>query len=137
MAVQPDQAATAGGQQHQELPAPAGGAPRFRPGDQPPPVPNGNPSIHDLVIGDLAFVLAPDREKAAAAALVLARKQLGLERYQTLLQAGNHRSWRKDATDELADFCAYVKQGIEEGAAGEELEFVLCRVAAMEGGDPS
>jgi hypothetical protein len=120
------------------------GQSRFRPGDQPPPVPNDNPSIHDLLIDDLSRVLAPEAEKGAARALVLARKELGLERYQTILQAGNHRSWQRDATDELADFCAYIKQGTEEGAAGLELEQVywaalhmLCRVAGMEGGDPS
>lgn len=120
--------------------------PRFRPGDQPPPVPNDGPSMHDLVIGDLARCLAPESQREAAQSLILARKQLGLDRYKSLLQAHNNRSWLRDMTDEIADACCYRRQGLEEGDNPASLEYVyrellhmLCLIAeaAAQGGDRS
>jgi hypothetical protein len=93
---------------------------RQRPGDQHLPVPNGGPSMHDLVTEDLACWEAPDAAKEAVAGLLAARKQLGLERYGSYLQAGNHRNWRRDLAEELADASVYARQGLEELGAGPE-----------------
>jgi len=85
---------------------------RLRDGDQQLPVPNGGPSMHDLVITDLSVWTVPHRE--AVQDLLLERRRTGLERYGSLLQAGNHRDWYRDLTDELADAAVYAKQGICE-----------------------
>jgi hypothetical protein len=100
--------------------------PRYRPGDQAPPAPNGNPSIHDLVTADIARCAAPDGQKEAARALIAARKELGLSRYETILQAFNNRDWHRDFLDEVADACAYLRQGLEETGAplGSDLDRV-------------
>jgi hypothetical protein len=93
---------------------------RMRPGDQQLPVPTGGPSMHDLVIQDLVHWPPPAAEKEAVAALLAARKQLGLDRYGSLLQAGNQRDWRRDLSEELADAAVYARQGLEELGAGPE-----------------
>src|ERR1700733_651334 len=87
---------------------------RQRPGDQPLPVPNDGPSMHDLVTEDL------DRHYPQAFALDLvrddltARKQLGLDRYGSLLQAHNGRDALRDLYEELLDALVYCKQWLEE-----------------------
>ena len=65
--------------------------------DQPAPIPNDRPSIHDLVLQDM-----------------LERKAIGLERYGTPLQAGNGRDALIDLYQELQDAVAYTRQKIEE-----------------------
>lgn len=45
---------------------------------------------------------------------VLGRKDLGLSRYGTILQAGNGRDALKDLLDELIDGCVYLMQLIAE-----------------------
>lgn len=65
--------------------------------DQPMPISNENPSIHDLVALDIGE-----------------RKLLGLQRYNSLLQANNGRDVLKDLYDELLDACCYIRQCIEE-----------------------
>lgn len=57
---------------------------------QPDPVHNDNPSSHDLVID-----------------LMQKRKAFGLEKYATLLQAGNGRDSLSDLIDELGDAIVY------------------------------
>lgn len=64
---------------------------------EPPPTPNNNPSIHDLVIADIED-----------------RKQFGLEKYGTTLQAGNGRRSLVDAYQEILDLAVYLRQHIEE-----------------------
>lgn len=64
---------------------------------QPVPAHNDNPSIHDLVMLDIA-----------------ARKQIGIERYNTILQAGNGRDALWDAYEEVLDLACYLRQEIEE-----------------------
>jgi hypothetical protein len=110
-----------------------------REGDQPLPVPNDGPSMHDLVIEDLAKCLAPSRQKDAACALLLERKRIGLERYNSLLQAGNGRNWHRDLTEELGDAAVYARQGRVELEVETELDEIywsilhlLCRVAEHE-----
>jgi len=76
--------------------------------------------MHDLVIQDLVYWPVPAAEKEAVVGLLAARKQLGLERYGSLLQAGNHRNWRRDLAEELADASVYARQGLEELGPGPE-----------------
>jgi hypothetical protein len=45
---------------------------------------------------------------------LMARKQLGLDRYQSLLQAGNGRDALRDLYEELLDGLVYCKQWLEE-----------------------
>ena len=84
-----------------------------RPGDQPLPVPNDGPSMHDLVCEDLKH--RPWLLQAGAVAVdVQARKLLGLERYDSLLQAHNGRDALLDLYEELLDAVAYARQVQEE-----------------------
>jgi len=64
---------------------------------EPDPIPNDSPSMHDLVIEDLKE-----------------RKQFGLDKYNTTLQAFNGRRARIDKYQELLDAVVYSKQEIEE-----------------------
>lgn len=64
---------------------------------EPAPLHNDNPSIHDLVIKDMQ-----------------SRKELGLAKYGTILQAGNGRNALKDAYEEVLDLAMYLKQKLEE-----------------------
>lgn len=63
---------------------------------EPPPKANSNPSIHDLVIEDIKD-----------------RKEFGIKKYGTLLQAGNGRSI-VDAYQESLDLVCYLRKQIEE-----------------------
>lgn len=65
--------------------------------DQPKPKPNDGASIHDLVIAD-----------------VQQRKDFGLEKYGTLLQAGNLRDAIKDSYEEILDHVCYMRAYLEE-----------------------
>lgn len=65
--------------------------------DQPLPVPNDNPSCHDLVIQDLKE-----------------RKEFGLRKYGQPLQAENGRSFLLDAYLEALDLTAYLRGLLEE-----------------------
>lgn len=64
---------------------------------EPAPIANNNPSIHDLVIEDIKD-----------------RKQFGLEKYDTILQAGNGRESLTDAYQEILDLSVYLRQFLEE-----------------------
>jgi len=64
---------------------------------EPPPKPNNNPSIHDLVIKDMED-----------------RKAFGLEKYGTILQACNGRKTAVDLHQELLDAVVYSRSLIEE-----------------------
>ena len=70
--------------------------------DQPLPIPNNNPSIHDMVAADLE-----------------ARKQLGISKYKQELQADNGRDNLLDAYEELLDLCVYLKAEIETRKLGQ------------------
>jgi hypothetical protein len=65
--------------------------------DQPPPSPNNQPAIADLVIADM-----------------LERKAVGVARYGVPLQAYNGRDALIDAYQEALDLCCYLRQLIEE-----------------------
>jgi len=64
---------------------------------QPPPVRTGGGAIQNMVIADIE-----------------ARKQVGLERYGTLLQAHNGRDALMDAYQEALDLAVYLRQALEE-----------------------
>lgn len=64
---------------------------------QPAPKKNESPSIHDLVIEDMA-----------------ARKAFGLKKYGTILQANNGRDQLMDAYQEALDLCVYLRAAISE-----------------------
>lgn len=68
-----------------------------RPWGEPTPKPNNSPSIHDLVIEDMK-----------------SRKEMGLNKYKTILQANNGRNALKDAYEEVLDLAMYLKQKLEE-----------------------
>ena len=70
---------------------------KLRPGDQPLPVPNDGPDIQSLVIADIET-----------------RRQVGIERYGTALQANNGRDALRDAYEEALDLATYLRQAIEE-----------------------
>jgi hypothetical protein len=71
--------------------------------------------MHDLVIEDLErYPARSDPERRAVIALLAERKRVGLERYGSLLQAGNGRDARRDLLEELADAAVYAKQLAEE-----------------------
>lgn len=76
--------------------------------DQQLPVHNNTPAIQDLVIADID-----------------ARKQLGLKKYGTLLQANNGRSFLQDLYEELIDACMYVKGALEEERLAVEKQLQL------------
>ena len=68
-----------------------------REGDQPLPVKNDRPDIQSLVLED-----------------VIRRRQLGILRYGTPLQAGNGRDMLRDAYEEALDLAIYLRGCIEE-----------------------
>jgi hypothetical protein len=95
-----------------------------REGDQPLPVPNDGPSMHDLVIADLRHT-----HLAGVADFVqqdlAARKELGLKRYGSLLQAHNGRDALRDLYEELLDASVYARQVIAEDVVADHLRPVL------------
>lgn len=99
--------------EHNEARAAAGlfgfgdvGRPKTEPEDQPMPVVNDLPFVHDQVAQDIA-----------------ARGELGKRRYGTKLQPFNGRNALQDAYEEMLDAAVYLKQRmIEEAAAVAEIE---------------
>jgi hypothetical protein len=84
--------------------------------------------MHDLARSDLKEELrqlhagTPGDEYAqadvpairAAITTLEARKRLGLDRYQSLLQAGNGRDCLRDLLEEIADGVVYARQWLAE-----------------------
>lgn len=64
---------------------------------EPEPKKVEGPSMHDLVIEDMAR-----------------RKEFGLVKYGTILQAGNGRNALQDAYEEVLDLAVYLRQRIAE-----------------------
>ena len=93
-----------------------GGAFRRRSGDQHLPVPNDGPSMHDLAAEDVRRRHPGGRAPEIRAVIrdLAARKQLGLNRYGSLLQARNGRDALRDLSEELLDAIVYCKQWLEE-----------------------
>lgn len=70
---------------------------------QPTPIKNDQPYIHDLVIEDIK-----------------ARRALGEKRYGTALQPFNGRRAKRDAYEELLDLAVYLRQDLYEDEHPEE-----------------
>ena len=94
--------------------APAAPAYRFRPGDQQLPVANDGPSMHDLVIADIREAALTTRRREAVGRLLADRKQIGIDRYGSILQPFNGRDAQRDVREELADAAVYARQMVEE-----------------------
>jgi hypothetical protein len=99
-----------------------------RSGDQPLPIPNDGPGMHDLVIADLQpwnssahLRLAAELEK---------RRDLGMARYGSLLQAHNGRDALRDLLDECLDGIVYARQAAIEGYDAAGLGIVERRLIA-------
>ena len=70
---------------------------KHRDGDQPLPVKNDRTDIQSLVMADLE-----------------SRRELGIKRYGTALQAFNGRDMLRDAYEEALDLAVYLRGVIEE-----------------------
>jgi hypothetical protein len=66
-------------------------------GGNPPPIPNDQPALWDLVIDEMR-----------------ARDRLGQQRYHTRLQPHNGRDMLRDALDEALDLVVYLRGAIYE-----------------------
>lgn len=75
----------------------------------PPPVRTNETPIADLVVSDL---LATGKHNLIP--IILGRKELGLAKYGTVLQAGNGRDHALDALQEAADLVKYLRAEIEK-----------------------
>lgn len=111
-----------------------------RAGDQQLPVPNDGLSMHDLVISDLEGWEGHPGASEAVQSLLAERKRLGLERYGSILQAGNGRSWRRDLAEKLSDAAAYAMQGITESGGppgsdelGQVYDLIIQALLALHG----
>lgn len=100
--------------------------------EQAAPVPNDQPSSHDLVIADILsreprwdLSVGPARHlRDQVAADLLTRKQVGLERYGSLLQAHNGRDSLRDLYEELQDAAVYARTRLAE-LDERSLEYLL------------
>lgn len=90
--------------------------------EQAAPVPNDQPSSHDLVVRDiLSRDLKWDLSVGTARHIrdrvaedLEARKQLGLDRYGSILQAHNGRDMLRDAYEEAQDLAVYLRGCLSE-----------------------
>jgi hypothetical protein len=70
---------------------------KHRVGDQPLPAVNDSPDIQSMVVAD-----------------IIQRRQVGIERYGTALQAHNGRDMLRDAYEEALDLAIYLRGCLEE-----------------------
>jgi hypothetical protein len=90
---------------------------RCREGDQVLPTHrSGVVSTHDLMIADLAGLTLNAALREAMAKTIGARRELGLQRYGTVLQPDNGRDCGRDALEEAVDLAAYLRTWMREGA---------------------
>lgn len=82
--------------------------------EQPAPVPNDGASSHDLAVADVAAWWHASPAISVVRAGLAERKQLGLERYGTVLQAGNGRDALVDAFQESLDLVVYLRTALTE-----------------------
>lgn len=90
--------------------------------EQAAPVPNDGPSMHHLVIADIMSrdlrwdlgVGSARHIRDKVADDLQARRQLGLDRYGSLLQAHNGRNALRDLYEELQDAAVYARQRLAE-----------------------
>lgn len=84
--------------------------------DQTAPVHNNNASCHDLVIADMEE-----------------RKEFGLRKYNTHLQAFNGRSFTQDAYEEVLDLAVYLRGKLEEEKTSKHPELTTGDVVVIKG----
>lgn len=105
--------------------------------DQPLPVRNDSPSMHDLVVEHLTvglpmMVHAGDRAVVAAVARdLLERKAQGLAKYGSPLQTGNGRSFVQDAYEEALDAAAYTRGLWEENRDDSNIRDIYDTAVAL------
>jgi len=75
---------------------------------EPRPTPNDSAPIVELVLLDVTDPLVR--------ADLVARSEIGLERYGVLLQAHNGRDALRDAYEEALDLVMYLRQAVEEAS---------------------
>lgn len=92
----------------------------------PPPVKTEQPSVHDLVVGDIR-----GGKYADAIPTILDRKALGLAKYGTILQVGNRRSHRRDALQEAGDLVVYLRAEVEDSRGESKRRAILDYNAAV------
>lgn len=81
---------------------------------QPPPVDvPGAPSVHALVVADLAELFPPGHSQLAVD--VDERGAFGRRKYGQTLQPGNGRDPVADAYEEALDLACYLRQAMAEG----------------------
>lgn len=86
---------------------------------EPLPTKNDSPAIQTLVIADVMAMndsRLPLDHRPLLVADIEARKQIGIERYGTVLQAFNGRDALMDAYQESLDLCMYLRQAWAEGS---------------------
>ena len=81
---------------------------------QPTPVPNNNTPIVDIVIEDYLTNTIQNNYTDSIVQLMEDRKEFGLKKYGTVLQAKNGRNPLVDAIEEKLDGIFYICQAIEE-----------------------
>lgn len=86
------------------------------PDAEPHPVPNDGPSAHDLAILHISTGYDDDPHIERLTEIIKERKEFGLKKYGTLLQAYNGRNALKDALDEAVDLIVYSMQARMEMA---------------------
>lgn len=91
---------------------------------EPPPVPqDGQPSAHDLVVHDL-LTRAVGHSLEIVSAVVAdmrERKEMGLRKYNTILQPHNGRDSVVDAYQESLDLMAYLRNELEKRSSEPSL----------------
>ena len=81
--------------------------------DQPAPVVNDNPSTWQLVLADMANPVRSITHDQVMADMA-ERERIGKERYGTVLQAHNGRSFLVDAYQERLDYAVYARGWLAE-----------------------
>jgi hypothetical protein len=102
---------------------------------EPPPTPNDGPSMHDLVIDDLSCDFGDRKVYEDVVDKLIVhmdkRKEFGLKKYNTILQAFNGRNPVNDALEEFLDALVYLRQCLEEGRHLISVEIIYSQTLAM------
>lgn len=110
---------------------------------EPPPKPGTGPSCHDIAVNKIEsypeFLKATPKLRFLTVEALKARRDLGAEKYGTVLQKYNGRRPTADAVQELLDALAYMAQaGLEDTVhfknVAEASEFLLASLVRKESG---
>ena len=84
--------------------------------DQVAPIPNDREGVHDVLIREVTEAVGDEVDDITQDLIdeLLARKELGLSKYGTLLQPFNGRDFLRDILDEAIDGLAYVRGALQE-----------------------